>query len=227
MDCQTSTQIWGYDDLLEFQATQQDLSTQIGRTPALSFCPTCGIFLMDTGSTEAERDAHIQSCRDKEDPEGLDIVSEGEDSDDASEESATVHRRVQANKKHKLAACTDPQKASTQENSLAPASVHAKQALQSQDTSQILQSSHRPAAGVLTKASASVAVPYAEQKQGQQVSDPTHLHRQISPHGHCAMLLSNLTLVSKAVLYTLMAASRAPSIFWPNPFVQTTPIFRK
>ena len=224
MDCQTSTQVWGYDDLLEFQATQQDLSTQIGRTPALSFCPTCGIFLMDTGSTEAQRDAHIQSCRDKEDPDGLDIVSEGEDSDDASEESFTVPDKDQANKKHKLAACTDPKKASTQENSLGPASVHVKQALQSQDTSQILQSSYRPAAGVLTEASASVAGPYAEQKLGQQVSDPKHMHRQISPYRRCAMLLRKFAMVIKAGTYTLMAVSRAPSILWPKPFIHTTPI---
>ncbi|CAK0744358.1 hypothetical protein CVIRNUC_001541 [Coccomyxa viridis] len=90
MDCSTSTQVWGYDDLAEFQAIQCDLSTQLGCTPALAFCPSCGIFLLDTGSTEAQRDAHIQSCRDTEEPDGLEVLSEAEDSDDASEDAATL-----------------------------------------------------------------------------------------------------------------------------------------
>ena len=100
MDCPTFTQVWGYDDLAEFQATQCDLSTQLGCAPALAFCPSCGIFLLDIGSTEAQRDAHIQSCRDAEEPDGLEILSEAEDSDDASDDAAVFCEVEGGTRKH-------------------------------------------------------------------------------------------------------------------------------
>ena len=166
MEC---TQVWGYDDLVEFQATQQDLSSQIGRTPALSFCPTCGIYLLDTGSTQAQRDAHIQSCRDVEDPEGFEVVSEGEDSDDATEDSTSVSKSDKAEKRLKTKVCTEQDKACNQENTLAPttAEVPARGSLQPQLAPQ------RPAGGILTEANSSASTVVSGRKHEGQVRDCT------------------------------------------------------
>ena len=109
MDCPTLTQLWGYDDPAEFQATQCDLSAQLGCAPALAFCPSCGIFLLDTGSTEAHRDAHIQSCRDTEEPDGLEILSEAEDSDNASDDATILFKAEGCTRKHRLAAADQDQ----------------------------------------------------------------------------------------------------------------------
>ena len=165
MEC---TQVWGYDDLAEFQATQQDLSSQIGRTPALSFCPTCGIYLLDTGSTQAQRDAHIQSCRDEEDPEGFEVISEGEDSDDATDDSITVSRD-KSEKRHKSKVYTERDKAYNQENTLAPTSAELQALMPAQGSSQPQLAPQRAAGGILTEAHSSAAAADSGQRHEEQV----------------------------------------------------------
>lgn len=149
MEC--PTQVWGYDDLQEFQATQSDLSTQLGRTPALAFCPSCGIFLLDTGSTDAQRDAHIQSCRDVEDPDGLEILSEGEDSDDASEETPILPGRGQTTKKQKPAAHQGQPRSKDQENSLHGPSLGSVGGVDQQHCSEPQPPDKDPVTGVLAE----------------------------------------------------------------------------
>ena len=166
MEC---TQVWGYDNLVEFQATQQDLSSQIGRTPALSFCPTCGIFLLDTGSTQGQRDAHIQSCRDVEDPEGFEVVSEGEDSDVASDDTATASGRGIPGKKQRTATGTEQQNKCNQENSLAPASEEVQAMMPPGISSELQLPSQRPAAGLLTEATSANAAADLGQNDEEQV----------------------------------------------------------
>ena len=168
MEC---TQVWGYDDLVEFQATQQDLSSQIGRTPALSFCPTCGIFLLDTGDTQAQRDAHIQSCRNTDDPEAFEVVSEGEDSDDATDDTSSISGTSKADKKHR----TDTDKAHqacNQENSLAPVSAEMQQATTPPPgTFQPQLAPQGTTTGILTEVTSPAASERLEQKHGGQVRD--------------------------------------------------------
>ena len=174
MEC---TQVWGYDDLFEFQATQQDLSSQIGRTPALSFCPTCGIYLLDTGSTQALRDAHIQSCRDVEDPEGLEVVSEGEDSDDAADDTANVSESDKSEKRHKSQTGAEQDKACNQENSMAPTSAEMQATTPGGLQPQLAP--HRPTGGILTEADSSAAAANSEQKHFVQVKDCIVCHGRV------------------------------------------------
>ena len=167
MECPSFTQVWGYDDLIEFQATQADLSASLCRTPALSFCPSCGIFLLDIGSTEAQRDAHTQACRDVEDPVGLEVVSEAEDSDD-SEETASHPGERCAPKKPKLAACQDTPSSRNQENTIprGPAdTVHGMP----KDGSHPELAVQRQAAEELLEAPAASAAAVTHSKQGRQV----------------------------------------------------------
>ena len=182
------TQVWGYDDLVQFQATQQHLSSQIGCTPALSFCPTCGIFLLDTGSTQAQRDAHIQSCRDVEDPEGLDVVSEGEEGDDATDEAGSVSKSDNSDKRYKSQTGTEPQKACNQENSLDPASADARALVPAG-----AGLPQRPVSGILTEASSSTAATGSGQRRGDQVRDST-MFWIVSPYMLLASSLSLLVL---------------------------------
>ena len=168
MEC---TQVWGYDNLVEFQATQQDLSSQMGRTPALSFCPTCGIYLLDTGSTQVQRDAHIQSCRDVEDLEGPEVVSEGEDSDDATDEAADASNSHRLEKRHKSQIGKEQDTACNQENSLAPTSAEGRTEMPTRGSLQPQLAPQRPAQGILTDANSSAPAAGLGQKHEGQVRD--------------------------------------------------------
>ena len=182
MEC---TQVCGYDDLVEFQATQQDFSSQIGRTPALSFCPTCGICLLDTGSTQAQRDAHIQSCRGVEDLEGLEVVSEGEDSDDATDDTANASNSHHLEKRHKSQIGTEQDRACNLENSLAPTSAEGRTEMPAWVSLQPQLAPQRPAGGILTDANSSASAAGSGQEHEGQVRDFAMCHG----HAVCLSLL--------------------------------------
>ena len=184
MECSAFTQVWGYDDLDEFQATQADLSTPLCRTPALSFCPSCGIFLLDIGSTEAQRDAHIQVCRDVEDPVGLEVVSEAEDSDD-SEETASHPGERWAPKKPKPAACQEDPSFRNQENTIPRGPADAVHGVPKDGSQPGLAVQGQAAEGLLEAPAASAAA-VTHSKLGQQVRGyhsmlhwQDHLHQVI------------------------------------------------
>lgn len=87
-----STQLWAYDDISAFQATQSsqpELSTQFGKAPAAAFCPSCGALTLDVADTEAGREAHVRDCRDSGEPEADGAHSDGEDSPEVPPESSS------------------------------------------------------------------------------------------------------------------------------------------
>ncbi|BDA41683.1 DNA cross-link repair 1A protein at C-terminar half [Coccomyxa sp. Obi] len=88
----SSSQLWAYDDINTFQATQATLaqsSTQFGETPAAAFCPSCGALTLDVADTEAGREAHVRTCKDSGEPETNGAHSDGEDTDEAAHRGST------------------------------------------------------------------------------------------------------------------------------------------
>lgn len=91
------SQLWAYDDLQTLQQSQPELSTQLGRTPAAAFCPSCGVFTLDLGATQAARDHHVSTCREHGEPEGG-AHSDGEDeaapADSSAQDSGSTAKRA-------------------------------------------------------------------------------------------------------------------------------------
>ena len=77
------SQLWAYDDL-QTLSSQPELSTQLGRKPAAAFCPSCGVFTLDIGSTQVVRDQHVRTCREHGEPEAGGAHSDGEDENEAA-----------------------------------------------------------------------------------------------------------------------------------------------
>ena len=93
MEC---SQLWAYDDLLSFQSSQPELSTQLGSKPAAAFCPSCGAFALDIGATQAAWDEHFRTCRERGEPEEADARSDGDEPQDerqTEETSSSSHVR--------------------------------------------------------------------------------------------------------------------------------------
>lgn len=88
----SSSQLWAYDDINTFQATQAALpqsSTHFGETPAAAFCPSCGALTLDVADTEAGREAHVRNCKDSGEPDADGAHSDGEDIDEAAHRGST------------------------------------------------------------------------------------------------------------------------------------------
>ncbi len=87
-----SSQLWAYDDIDTFQATQAALpqsSAQFGETPAAAFCPSCGALTLDVADTEAGREAHVRTCKESGEPDADGAHSDGEDTAEAAHRGST------------------------------------------------------------------------------------------------------------------------------------------
>lgn len=87
-----TSQLWAYDDIVNFQATQATettLSTQFGRAPASAFCPSCGAFTLNVADTQAGREAHIRDCKDSGESDISKAHSDGEDCNTIVPESSS------------------------------------------------------------------------------------------------------------------------------------------
>lgn len=96
-EVEACSQLWAYDDLKDLQLSQPELSTQLGRTPAAAFCPSCGVFTLDLGATQVARDQHVSTCRDHGEPEGG-AHSDGEDEaapeDELAQDSVSTAKKT-------------------------------------------------------------------------------------------------------------------------------------
>ena len=119
------SQLWAYDDL-QTLSSQPGLSTQLGKKPAAAFCPSCGVFTLDIGPTQADRDRHVSSCREQGEPEAGGAHSDGEEENEAVSEKA-AEEEPSSNPVGKKQ-CTS-ENASPSEADIAPSNLSAADSL--------------------------------------------------------------------------------------------------
>ena len=110
----SSSQLWAYDDINTFQATQAalpQLSTQFGESPAAAFCPSCGALTLDVADSEAGREAHVRNCKDTGEPDADGAHSDGEDIDEAAHRGST--EPADSSRHKRRVTSTDSSKTST------------------------------------------------------------------------------------------------------------------